>query len=435
MTPNPSVMKAVEALGYRVTVGDVAAKVGLEINLVQRELLTLATETNGHLQVSESGDVAYLFPRNFREILLRRFLGLKIQEFLAGFGKILFYLLRISFGVILILSLFIIIVSIIVILLAISLSSNDNNSNVNVKWDIFPIFWLDDLVYLFHWSDEPRPKRLKKQEDGRQKMGFLESVFSFLFGDGNPNRDWEELRWKAIATVIKNYKGAVVAEQIAPYLDQLNPNGWVYEEYMLPVLAKFDGRPEVSPEGEIIYHFPLLQITAKEQEPEPISPYLRESLWQFSQGSSGQIMLAIVLGCVNFVGALMLGDLLTKISVVGSKNLFFLSFVSSIYPILLLYGIGFLTIPLIRYFWLQYTNSKISQRNWERQKRTEIFSQPNKKLKRKLKYAQKFAKQSLISQENLAYTTERDLLSQEVEQSAKLDGEWERRLNQSSQTN
>jgi len=40
MAPNPT-MQAVEHLGYRVTVGDVATQAGLNVNLAQQGLLTL----------------------------------------------------------------------------------------------------------------------------------------------------------------------------------------------------------------------------------------------------------------------------------------------------------------------------------------------------------------------------------------------------------
>jgi len=55
-------MQAVEQLGYRVTVGDVT-RAGLNVNLAQQGLLTLATDAGGHLQVAESGEIVYLFPK------------------------------------------------------------------------------------------------------------------------------------------------------------------------------------------------------------------------------------------------------------------------------------------------------------------------------------------------------------------------------------
>jgi hypothetical protein len=80
MTPNPNIMQAVEQMGYRVTVGDVAAKAGLDINFAQRELLAFASDVGGNLQVAESGEIAYSFPQNFRDILRNKFFRLKLQE-------------------------------------------------------------------------------------------------------------------------------------------------------------------------------------------------------------------------------------------------------------------------------------------------------------------------------------------------------------------
>ncbi len=189
-------------------------------------------------------------------------------------------------------------------------------------------------------------------------MNFLEAVFSFLFGDGNPNSDLEERRWKAIGTVIRNNQGAVVAEQIAPYLDKVG-QGYAheYEEYMLPVLSRFDGRPEVSPEGDIVYHFPELQTTVAEQRYKPVSAYLKEFPWQFSRASSGQIILAIGLGAVLLIGALALGKLLVG-GIAAAKIGGLVAFVQSIYWLLLGYGTAFLSIPFIRYFWIQWRNKK-----------------------------------------------------------------------------
>ncbi|HAG85743.1 MAG TPA: hypothetical protein DCL61_32540, partial [Cyanobacteria bacterium UBA12227] len=96
MAPNPTIIKAVEQLGYRVTVGDVAARAGLNINLAERGLLALASDAGGHLQVAESGEIAYLFPKNFRSILRNKFLRLRLQDWWEKVWRILFYLIRIS---------------------------------------------------------------------------------------------------------------------------------------------------------------------------------------------------------------------------------------------------------------------------------------------------------------------------------------------------
>ena len=68
--------------------------------------------------------------------------------------------------------------------------------------------------------------------------------------------------------MIRNNDGAVVAEQLAPYLD---PNdGWlereddahVDEAFVTPVLTRFNGRAEVTDEGDIVYVFDDLRSTS-----------------------------------------------------------------------------------------------------------------------------------------------------------------------------
>ena len=445
MVRDPRIMQAVEQMGYRVTVGDVAAQVGLNINLAEQGLLALASEAGGHLQVAESGEIAYLFPQNFRAILRNKFLRVRLQEWWQKIWRVLFYLIRISFGVILILSIVLIFVAIAVILIAISASNSDNDSGGGDSrhssgGGIFfmPNFWLwSDIWWFFSPGYDSYDRRHRRQRKSSRsspgsEMSFLESIFSFLFGDGNPNADLEDRRWQEMGTVIRNSGGAIAAEQIAPYLDDM-PEGYKREseDYMLPVLTRFNGRPEVSPEGDIIYHFPDLQTTASSWQPQPVPTYLQEKLWRFSRASSGQNLLAIGLGGINVVGALMLGSLLRDGQIAAQIG-GLIAFVQSIYWLLLGYGIGFLAIPLIRYFWVQWQNSQVEARNHKRQQQSLILAQSNATLQRKIGYAQQFAAQNVIKHEDLAYTSETDLLDQQLERKDKIDAEWQRRLDSGS---
>jgi len=429
-------MQAVERLGYRVTVGDVAAQAGLNVNLAQRELLALASDAGGNLQVAESGEIAYQFPKNFRVILRNKFLKLRLQEWGKKIWQILFYLIRISFGIVLLLSIVLIFVAIAAILIALNSSRGDSDRDNGYSGGgggmvFLPNFWFGPNWF---WFFDPNPYRHYPQGSHREQdpasMNFLEAIYSFLFGDGNPNADLEDRRWRTIGAVIRNNRGAVVAEQIAPYLD-IPEGGQADEDYMLPVLSKFDGRPEVSPEGEIVYHFPQLQSTATQQRSKSIAAYLRELPWRFSQATSGQKMLAIALGSVNLVGALVLGYLLSEPTVTAGAGAF-IAFVQSIFAVLLAYGVAFLAIPLVRFFWIQWQNKRIEARNEQRRERAILLNQADPVVQHKIAYAQQFAAETVINRDNLAYTTEESLLEQESERSAAIDAEWQRHLDQSS---
>lgn len=432
MTPNPKIMQAVERLDYRVTIGDVATQAGLDVNLAQQGLLALASEAGGHLQVAESGEIVYQFPKNFRAILRNKSLQLQLKDWWEKVWRVLFYLIRISFGVMLLASIALILVTIAVILIALNSSRDGGDRDDSGGMAFMPNFWFGpDFFWIFYpnyYDDYSYQNRRRARED--RELNFLEAVFSFLFGDGNPNAGLEDRRWQAIGTLIRNNRGAVTAEQVAPYLDDLG-QGYAqeYEEYMLPVLTRFNGRPEVSPTGDIIYHFPELQTTAAQNRPRAVQAYLQEFLWRFSRATSGQLLMAIGLGAVNFIGALALGNLLAG-GVVAAKIGGLVAFVQSIYWLLLAYGTGFLVIPLIRYFWVQWRNRSIAERNEKRQLRALQLNQASPELQQKLAYAQQFAAETVIGQDDLVYTTERDLIEQEIERSDEIDAEWQRRLNQ-----
>jgi hypothetical protein len=210
MTPDPTIMRAVEQLGYRVTVGDVAAQAGLNINLAQQGLLALASNAGGHLQVAESGEIAYLFPKNFRSILRNKFLRIQLQEWWEKVWRVLFYLIRISFGIILMASIALIMIAIAIIVIAISMNSDSDSSgggggssSHDGGGGLWSFFWFFNFGSDPHYHQHSGSTRSSEPPEKRE-MNFLEATFSFLFGDGNPNADLEELRWKEIGIVIRN---------------------------------------------------------------------------------------------------------------------------------------------------------------------------------------------------------------------------------------
>ena len=418
MTSRTAVIDAVEKLNYRVTIGDVAAQSGLDLNTAQREVLAIASEAGGNIQVAESGEIAYKFAPNFRQVLVSRSFWLQVKENLKGVWKWVFLGIRFSFGILLIVSIAIVVIGIIAATIALNQSRSDDDRD-DRRSDrgggggfIFLGGWGNPFgnPFIMFDRDYYEPQRLRERDPN--DMNFFESVFSFLFGDGDPNANLEERRWREIATMIRSNNGVVIAEQIAPYLDETSriEND---EYFVIPVLSKFNGFPEVSEAGTLAYKFPELQKVASERKSKSKSAYLQEKLWKFSQAPQGKIALAIGLGIFYLVASLYLGSLigdprLAK-SLVG-----FLGFIKAAYGFLLGYAVLFLSTPLVRYFVLQYLNKGIGDRNQKRATSAEQLQNPSSTLREKLAFASMFAmKQEAIDQNNLAYTTEQDLADQE----------------------
>eukprot|EP00897_Mesotaenium_endlicherianum_P001049 jgi/Mesen1/10945/ME000096S10522 len=124
-----------------------------------------------------------------------------------------------------------------------------------------------------------------------EDLSLIEAVFAFVFGRGDANADLDKRRWRAIGLLLRQNKGAVYAEQVAPFLDtwllqgeeqQSSSSSWwdrlwpinrrqqdqphdpsrMHEGYMLAVLKRFGGHAESNNEGRLVYVFPHLQVTA-----------------------------------------------------------------------------------------------------------------------------------------------------------------------------
>ncbi len=449
MAIEPKVMQAIETLQYRATVGDVAAQAGLRIPVAEQGLLALASEVGGHLQVADSGEIAYTFPQNFRSILFGKYWRLRLNAWLGKAWKILFYLIRISFGLILILSIGILAIALVIAAFAALSATNrdDNDSPIRVDGLFEGIFdLLGGAMRLLFYADwlgwggyspgyRTSPQRFPRRsspsrQQPKSNLNFLEAVFSFLFGDGNPNVELENHRWQAIAQVIRKHQGAIAAEQVQPFLDQ---TAVAADDAILPVLVQFQGQPLVSPTGALVYKFPDLQVTAQagnstpalEGQSDASSAFLKERPWRFSQATSGQLWAAGMLGAVNAGLAVIVGLMLSDFATSGIG---FLGFVAQIYPLLLIYGVGFLLIPLIRWQVVKWRDRGVQQRNEQRRAIAQQLKSPSPELREKLTYAQTFGMRQQLNPEDAVYTTETDLIEQEVNQPDRLDEEWERRL-------
>ncbi|MEN9231680.1 MAG: hypothetical protein Q6L68_12310, partial [Thermostichus sp. DG02_5_bins_236] len=346
MAAQTLVMDAVEQLGLRVTLGDIASSTGLALHEAKQELLNLAQKAEGHLQVSQQGEIAYVFPRGFRSILSRK----EQQDRAAALRRKLWggflYGLRISFGIMLVVSIVLIILALIALQMAANRGDNNNRgrSRGGLGFYYFPNLWIGNPFWRpypnYGYRGYSGPARPRPQE--KSELNFLEAVYSFLFGDGDPNADLEEERYALIAQVIRANGGVIAAEQVLPYLD-VEPGSAAleYEDYMLPILIKFDGQPEVSEEGDIVYRFPELQVVAAERQPslsaKRIPGVLLEKRWAFSRATSGQLTLAGGLGVLNFFLAAILYGARGEVAAAAGSNAF-LAFIYPLIGFLFLYG-------------------------------------------------------------------------------------------------
>ncbi len=413
MATQTLVIDAVEQLGLRVTLGDIASSTGLALEEAKQELLKLAQKAGGHLQVSRQGDIAYVFPPDFRDILKRK----EQQDRLAVLGRKVWggflYGLRISFGILLVVSILLITLALIALQMASSREEdNRSRSRGGGFFFYFPDLWVGNPFwdpYPYTYGGYPSGARPRRE---KAEMNFLEAVYSFLFGDGDPNANLEEERYALIGQVIRANGGVIAAEQVLPYLDvEPGSPALEYEDYMLPILLKFDGQPEVSEDGDIVYRFPELQVAASERRSKKIPEVLQEKPWVFSRATPGQLTLAAGLGVLNFLLAAILYGAREEVAAAAGSNAF-LAFIYPLIGFLFLYGTLFLAVPTVRWFALQFRNQGVERRNRIRRFWQERLKRPSEALLRKLDFARRFRRQEVVQEADTIYSTDRDLIEQ-----------------------
>ncbi|MDX2107238.1 MAG: hypothetical protein SFY67_12625 [Candidatus Melainabacteria bacterium] len=307
-------------------------------------------------------------------------------------------------------------------------------------------FWVDSF---FDFSQIEEHKDFQKEKTRKQKRAgerfdFLTICFQFVFGATDLNLDLDERNWKYIAATIKNNNGVVVAEQIAPYLDDISTDS---EYWMIPVLNRFQGLPEVSDSGNIIYVFPQFRPIVSDVTPKvvPFNQAELQNLYDDARKRRSRMDLPKVdseeiqvnqtvevpgfkveeiVPFVDFDSNRLFGAILMAlIEICGAVYLFininampWLVPYEPLITFMLVYGLLFLTVPAIRYFVLLQANKKREARN---SKRFDSYAKLHLKKGRvfqKLKEAEGLRNAVEVITGNACqtvYTTDKDLLDQQ----------------------
>ncbi len=421
------VIKSIADLGNRVTAADVASKTGLSLSVTSSLLNQIAAEAGGHLEVSQAGDIAYKFKNTFQSAYLATGLRALISMIFARTGAVIFYILKISFGLFLLLSL-VNVVSTIKILAMLSkqfCSERDDHSLLDLL-EFFNFLIFRDLIFggaayeIMRQRGELEEETIEYDEDeegaeprrrARNRGNFFVNCFSFLFGEGNPNKHQEEENWKLAARGFRQHGGVVIKEQLAPYIGPELDD----QDSILPALARFDGRPVVTAQGNIAYIFPSLQVTtgsehqADQQDIEAAAArqsHLAEHLWKFSNLPDADLRAVKIIAGLNLFGTLWMYFIF--------NHMFHFRWEWT--QLMVVYGCFFLIIPMIRFVWETMLNNRIKIRNRERAEAAKIVSEPDGEIKAKLAERLALAPAMTIravEAEHLAFNTEKETLEQE----------------------
>jgi hypothetical protein len=271
----PVIDAVIEARSDKVVASDIATRAGVSLSQARKDLTTLASLSRGDISVSNDGELIYEFPPNLNSVLSSNSAKYQALQTFEKAWPAIFWGVRVTFGVALLASVALIFSTILVLQ---SGSSDDDRrrddrgrggGSMSFGGGGFGGFWGPSPFDFFYFRPYGYYGYYGQSDVDRrdpEQMGFLEAIFSFVFGDGNPNAGLEEKRLSLAAQMIRENKGAVTAEQLAPYCDAPDPDAmattFVDESFVLPIVSQLDGEPRVTEDGDIIYVFPDLQVSA-----------------------------------------------------------------------------------------------------------------------------------------------------------------------------
>lgn len=409
------VIDTITSRGGRVTAADVVESTGFALNMVTRELNRIASISHAVLEVSPGGTIMYVFSPDLAKIFDAAGFRKKLLELAKSAWSVAFYLIRCSFGVLLIASfatlLMIFVVTIVLILVASGAGGGHHGGHHGgghhhhhhgLDFDFFDI---ENMIMFFAWWQRdvgnPSDYTYLGQPVDLGDQGFLFNCFSFLFGDGNPNRSFAEHTWQYVAELIRRNNGVLTAEQVAPYA--VSPTARE-DAAMFPVLVRFDGVPQVTDVGEIVYVFPNMQVTASGALRDDLPEIAEEKQWRFTETPMRRLDFVLFFAIANLGGWYAVLRNPTVLHLIGPY--------ASMAPVMLDYAIFFVLFPLMREFCNAVRNGVIQYRNDLRKKAHAklALAQAQSKIRNAQIFAQRL---QYLNSSQVVYTTATDLLDQE----------------------
>ena len=246
------------------TVADISAATALPLSQVRELLPRAADEFSGRLEVTESGEIRYSFPRGFVSryrgvgAALRRFSA----AFLSGLGKFAALAFKVWIMFMLV-GYFALFMAIAFASLLLSVAANSRSSDnrrgggLYIGPGIFNLIWR-----LWFYSELTRSldRHYEAGRPAREKNRPLHrAIFSFVFGEEDPNKGWAAAEKKAIIAYIQAHRGVISQPEVMALTGK---DSAAAEETIMACCAEFGGSPEATAEGTLVYRFDELLLRA-----------------------------------------------------------------------------------------------------------------------------------------------------------------------------
>ena len=263
-------LSSLRSLGGRATVGDVVARSGLPSDDVRAGLKALLETHRGHLAVSDSGEMIYEFdPR-----LIER----GSEPFLARAKRTATSVITKAFKAWIVIMLVVYFVVFVVLVIAALVAGQRGDDRGGLGggrgrshggFHINPFFWYWIWGPRWHIGRPYYGHRWERTLDREDRVPFYKKVFAFVFGPDRPKPTRQQLD-RSVLRLIRARSGVVSTAELVQHTGTTFREA---EDEMGRLLGAYDGEATVSPDGELVYAFPDVMTTVREdrrvREPNP----------------------------------------------------------------------------------------------------------------------------------------------------------------------
>jgi hypothetical protein len=386
------------------TVADIVARTALPLETVRELIPAAADEYSGRLEVTESGEIRYSFPRGFTSKYrgfragLRRAAsaftkGLKIGA--AWVFKVWIMVMLVGYFVFFML----LAVAALTLSVAASFQSNSNSRSSKGGGGLFLASSLfNTIIRIWFYSELLNADRRYYRNMPAKPRGkpLYKAIFSFVFGDEDPNARWDEQEKRAVIAYIQGNRGVITVPELA-MISGLTPGE--AEERITAYCAEFGGSPEVTEDGTVVYRFDdlLLRADRRDRGFQDLSgPIKRLKAFSANPKKLNGWFAAVngvnlAFGGYFLFNALKSGHILTQAHFAASSWLYGVSyillsnFVNNPLPLItvvlgwipLIFSFVFWAIPVLRFLGLKKDNDKIRLENFRKEGYGRIWRSPS----------------------------------------------------------
>ncbi|MDR0383214.1 MAG: hypothetical protein LBH50_04435 [Spirochaetaceae bacterium] len=378
--------------GGGLTVADVVARTALPLETVKEYVNDVADEYSARLSVTESGEILYSFPAGFAS----RYRGFKAVAGRA-FGKIAsalriagVWLFKVWIMVMLV-GYFALFMLIALAALALSVASSSSQSGNNRRGNsggglFFASGIFDFIIRIWFYSELAKTFNGRYYDNARQRRPrgkpLYKAVFSFVFGDGDPNASIETREKQAVISYIQANKGVI---SLPEFMVLTGTGTDEAGSLICAYCSEYGGMPEPTDDGTVVYRFDALLLRADRSDRTfgGFSAPLKQTR-KFSSNETKMNIWFSVINSVNLIfgsyfliNALTSGHILTQRHFDAASYLYGVTYIlmnnmmGNPLPVIIaglgitpvLFSLFFWLIPLARYFLLKGGNEKIKTDN------------------------------------------------------------------------